>query len=139
MKGKELINSLIEDVNRLKGFDFIKLSTSNGYCCIRKVKTNEDISPDSCLTLKENIIFVRGLKKGILEGRFNYGDRVFLVIDSRGNANFCTLERLNFICEDLNEGYFNIYHFWNNKQKKITKKDLNLLFESAAIKKTFFY
>jgi hypothetical protein len=38
-----------------------------------------------------------------------------------------------------NPGYFKIYHFWNNKQVKLSKKGLRSMFEGAQLKQQFNY
>ena len=65
--------------------------------------------------------------------------RVYQVITSKGHQFFCNIEQLNEICTDMNEGYFKIYHFWNNKAQKVTKKDLKSFFEGANLVQTFHY
>ena len=59
----------------------------------------------------------------------NNNQRVLLITTSTNNKAFCnpidyhkTLEQL-----ETNEGYYKVYHFWNGKQKIISKKDLNSL------------
>jgi hypothetical protein len=67
--------------------------------------------------------------------------RVYQVITSNGKQFFCNIEDLNKIVIDNNmqQGYFKIYHFWNNKPQKVTKKDLKAFFEGAQLKQEFFY
>lgn len=67
--------------------------------------------------------------------------RVFQVVTSTGKQAFCNLEQLNTVVSMLgtNEGYFTIYHFWNNKPKKVSKKYLRELSESNNIEFTFTY
>lgn len=67
--------------------------------------------------------------------------RVFQVVTSTGKQVFCNLDQLNSVVEMLgtNEGYFTIYHFWNNKPKKVSKKYLRELSESNSIEFTFTY
>ena len=74
-----------------------------------------------------------------METTINNNQRVFQVITSTGTQFFCNLKDLNKICKDMNEGYFTIYYFWNNKPKKITKKHLKELFEAMRVKQTFIY
>ena len=65
--------------------------------------------------------------------------RVFLVVDSYNRNYFCNLNQLNEVVTEnnLNEGYYTVYHFWNNKPKKATKKLLTEMFEAQGIKKQF--
>jgi hypothetical protein len=67
--------------------------------------------------------------------------RVYQVITSAGNQVFCNIENLNEVIKELNarEGYFKIYHFWNNKAQKVSKKDLKSFFEGSQLKQDFFY
>lgn len=64
--------------------------------------------------------------------------RVYQVLTSTGKQYFCNIEDLNEICKDMNPGYFKIYHFWNNKAQKVSKKDLKALFEGANLVQTFY-
>jgi hypothetical protein len=65
--------------------------------------------------------------------------RVFQVVDSMGHQWFCNLHHLNDVVKEnrLVEGYYKIYHFWNNKPKIISNKELNGLFEAHRIEKQF--
>jgi len=67
--------------------------------------------------------------------------RVYQVVTSTGKQFFCNIEDLNRIVNDHNmqPSYFKIYHFWNNKAEKVTKKDLKAFFEGAQLKQEFFY
>lgn len=67
--------------------------------------------------------------------------RIFQVITSTGKQVFCNLEHLNQVVKDLgtHEGYFKIYHFWNNKAKIVSKKFLKEMFEANNIKQEFYY
>lgn len=65
--------------------------------------------------------------------------RVFQVITSTGKQSFCNLEQLNKVVESLgtNPGYFKIYHFWDNKPKRVTKKYLDSMYEAHEMKREF--
>lgn len=65
--------------------------------------------------------------------------RVFLVVDSYSRNYFCNLNQLNEVITEnsLTEGYYTVYHFWNNKPQKATKKLLTEMFEAQGIKKQF--
>lgn len=65
--------------------------------------------------------------------------RVYQVVTDAGKQYFCNIQDLNEICKDMHEGYFKIYHFWNNKPQKVSKKDLKAFFEGADLVQTFFY
>jgi len=65
--------------------------------------------------------------------------RVYQVLTSTGKQYFCNIQDLNEICKDMNSGYFKIYHFWNNKAEKVSKKDLKLFFEGSQLTQNFFY
>lgn len=67
--------------------------------------------------------------------------RVYQIVTSLGKQYFCNIEDLNRIVNEnkLREGYFKIYHFWDNKPKKVSKKDLKLFFEGSNLKQEFYY
>ena len=67
--------------------------------------------------------------------------RVFQVVDSYHRSYFCNLTDLNKVVNERNlkAGYFKVYHFWDSKPKKVTKKYLAELFEANQIKQEFFY
>lgn len=67
--------------------------------------------------------------------------RVYQVVTSTGKQAFCNIEQLNELIKELgaHEGYFKIYHFWNNKAQKVTKKDLLSFFDGAQLKQEFYY
>lgn len=67
--------------------------------------------------------------------------RVYQVVSSTGKQWFCNIEDLNKIIKEnqLREGYFKIYHFWNNKAQKVSKKDLKIFFDGSQLKQDFFY
>lgn len=71
----------------------------------------------------------------------NNNQRVYQVVTSTCKQAFCNIEQLNEVVSslDTNEGYFKIYHFWNNKAQKVSKKYLKELFESANLKQEFYY
>ena len=67
--------------------------------------------------------------------------RVYQVTTSTGKQAFCNIEQLNEVVKDLQTqpDYFKIFHFWNNKAQKVTKKDLKAFFEGAQLKQDFIY
>jgi hypothetical protein len=67
--------------------------------------------------------------------------RVYQVVSSVGHQWFCNIEDLNRIVKDneLRAGYFKVYHFWNNKAERVSKKDLKAFFEGSQLKQDFSY
>ena len=65
--------------------------------------------------------------------------RVYHVVTSTGKQWFCNIEDLNRIVNEneLRAGYLKIYHFWNNKPERVSKKDLKLLFDGSQLKQGF--
>jgi hypothetical protein len=76
-----------------------------------------------------------------MKTQIDNGQRVFQVVTSIGKQAFCNLPDLNRVVEELNthEGYFKIYHFWDNKPKKVSKKYLRDMFEAHDLKQEFYY
>jgi hypothetical protein len=67
--------------------------------------------------------------------------RVYHVVTSTGKQAFCNIEQLNKVVAyfGCHAGYFKIYHFWNNKAQKGSKKDLKSFFEGSQLKQNFHY
>jgi hypothetical protein len=67
--------------------------------------------------------------------------RVYWVVNSNGHQYFCNIEDLNRVVNDnqMRAGYFKIYHFWNNKPQRLSKKDLKSMFEGAELTQQFHY
>ena len=67
--------------------------------------------------------------------------RIYQVLTNSGKQAFCNITDLNQVVKDLScrEGYFKIFHFWNNKAQKVSKKDLLAFFEGSQLKQEFFY
>lgn len=67
--------------------------------------------------------------------------RVYQVTTSTGKQVFCNIEQLNEVVKYLETqpDYFTIYHFWNNKPEKVSKKDLKGFFEGSNLKQEFIY
>ncbi len=67
--------------------------------------------------------------------------RVYQVITSTGKQAFCNINQLNDVVEDLrtNVGYFKVYHFWNNKPQKLSRKALDEMFDGSNLKRNFHY
>jgi hypothetical protein len=76
-----------------------------------------------------------------METVINNSLRVYQVVTNTGKQAFCNITDLNKVVKDLEcrEGYFKIYHFWNNKAERVTKKDLLSFFEGSGLKQEFFY
>ena len=71
----------------------------------------------------------------------NNNFRVYHVVSSEGRQWFCNIEDLNRIVKDndLKAGYFKVYHFWNNKAERVSKKDLKAFFEGSQLKQELAY
>ena len=69
------------------------------------------------------------------------GHRVYMIVTSTGKQAFCNITELNKTVEGLetHEGYFKIYHFWNNKQTYLSRKKLLVMFEGSQLKQEFYY
>ena len=69
------------------------------------------------------------------------GQRVFHVVTSVGKQAFCNLKDINSVIDNLDthEGYFKIYHFWDNKAKRVGKKYLREMFDAHGLKMEFVY
>lgn len=67
--------------------------------------------------------------------------RVYQVVTTTGKQFFCNIEDLNRIIleNELRAGFFKIFHFWNNKAQKVSKKDLKGFFEGSQLKQEFNY
>lgn len=67
--------------------------------------------------------------------------RVYWVVTSMGHQYFCNIEDLNRVVNENNmrAGYFKIYHFWNNKPQRLSKKDLKAMFEGSQLTQEFHY
>jgi hypothetical protein len=67
--------------------------------------------------------------------------RVYHVVTSVGKQAFCNIEQLNEVVKylDTHQGYFKIFHFWNNKPQKLSKKALDQMFEGSQLKREFNY
>jgi hypothetical protein len=76
-----------------------------------------------------------------METTINNNLRVYQIITSTGRQAFCNIEQLNDVIKslDTHSGYFEIFHFWNNKAQKVSKKDLKSFFEGANLKQEFYY
>lgn len=69
------------------------------------------------------------------------GLRVYMVVTSTGKQMFCHITELNQVVKHLEvqPGYFKVFHFWNNKQVKLSKKDLRSMFEGSQLTQQFNY
>ncbi len=76
-----------------------------------------------------------------MKTQINNDLRVYMVVASTGKSAFCNIADLNQVVKELGcrEGYFKIYHFWNNKAERVTKKNLLAFFEGSGLKQEFFY
>lgn len=57
--------------------------------------------------------------------------RVLQIVTSTQTQVFCNPKDYKEVAKELNliEGYYTVYHFWNGKQKKLSKKELKSLVE----------
>lgn len=76
-----------------------------------------------------------------METKIDNSLRVYMVLTNTGKSAFCNITDLNQVVQELGcrEGYFKIFHFWNNKQEKVTKKDLASFFEGSQLTQEFYY
>ncbi len=67
--------------------------------------------------------------------------RVYQVVTSTGKQAFCNIKDLNKVVKELDthQGYFKIYHFWNNKPQKLSRKALDEMFSGSQLKREFNY
>lgn len=76
-----------------------------------------------------------------METVINNSLRVYQVVTSTGKQFFCNIEDLNRVVNEnqMRAGYFKIFHFWDNKAKRLSKKDLKSMFEGSQLKQEFHY
>lgn len=76
-----------------------------------------------------------------MQTTINNNLRVYQIVTSTGSQVFCNITDMNNIISELNarEGYFKVYHFWNNKPEYLTRKKLDILFEGSQLKREFNY
>jgi len=76
-----------------------------------------------------------------MQTTINNNLRVYQVVTSTGKQIFCNIEQLNEAIDFLEcrAAYFVINHFWNNKAKKLSKKDLKAMFEGSQLTQNFIY
>jgi hypothetical protein len=67
--------------------------------------------------------------------------RVYQVITDTGKQAFCNIDELNNVCANFctHKGQFKVYHFWNNKPQKLSRKALDQMFEGSQLKREFNY
>lgn len=67
--------------------------------------------------------------------------RVYQILDSNGRQFFCNIEDISRIVKghNMRAGYFKIFHFWNNKAQRVSKKDLKAFYEGSQLKQDFIY
>ena len=71
----------------------------------------------------------------------NNNMRVYHVVTSVGKQAFCNINDLNKVVKELDthQGYFKIYHFWNNKPQKLSRKALDEMFSGSQLTREFNY
>lgn len=66
--------------------------------------------------------------------------RVYQVITSSGKQFFCNIDQLNYVVNsECKPNEFKIYHFWNNKPKYLSQKNLDMMFDGSQLKREFNY
>lgn len=66
--------------------------------------------------------------------------RVYQVVTTSGKQFFCNIDQLNYVINsECKKGEFKIYHFWDNKPQRLTKKDLQAMFEGSQLTQEFSY
>jgi hypothetical protein len=91
---------------------------------------------------KRAILHTNNFKKLLkMKTTINNNLRVYQIVTSTGKQMFCNIEQLNYCVNFLEccAGYFKIYHFWNNKPQKLTKKGLTAMFDGSQLKQEFHY
>ena len=65
--------------------------------------------------------------------------RVFQIVTSTGKQVFCNLDELNTVMSNLgtHAGYFRIWHFWDNKPKRVSRKYIDEMYTANNDKRTF--
>jgi hypothetical protein len=65
--------------------------------------------------------------------------RVFQIVTSTGKQVFCNLDELNNVMSNLgtHAGYFKIWHFWDNKPKRVSRKYIDEMYAANNDKRTF--
>lgn len=68
-------------------------------------------------------------------------ERVFQIVNENDFTQiFCNLTDLNrAVINNMLEGYFSIYTFWNNKPRRVSKRTLKEMFEANGIEQQFKY
>ena len=73
--------------------------------------------------------------------QINNNETVFMVVKSTGHTGFCNIGQLNLLVDYLgcNPNYFKIYHIWNSKPAKLSRKKLREIFQANQLKQEFNY
>lgn len=76
-----------------------------------------------------------------MQTTINNNLRVYQVTTSVGKQAFCNIESLNEVVKglDTHAGYFKVFHFWNNKPAKLSRKALDEMFDGSQLKREFNY
>ena len=120
---KENILYLMDRIAFYQGEKY-KIQGENGFHHLTNLRTGNSLFYGS--TPKQLEERLRAYWKGICEGDVNT-ERVFLIITSNGHQKFCHVGQIQNRLEEMgtNEGYYKIYHFWDNKPKVASKKLIN--------------
>ncbi len=155
MKTINELNGAIERLNaslEISGY-YLKVGHRNGYTALDLHRIKDDRCQDNFmagLNDKKTLETVYCMCKAVellynpidkTKTFINNNLRVYQVVTSTGKQAFCNIEQLNSIVKELGcaPGYFTINHFWDNKAKKVSKKDLKTFFEGAQLTQNFTY
>ncbi len=64
------------------------------------------------------------------------GHRVFMVVTSTGKQQFCNIDQLDDVLNNVlnaRRDYYKVYHFWNNAPKVASRKYLKEMAEAHRI------
>jgi hypothetical protein len=64
------------------------------------------------------------------------GRRVFMVVTSVGKQQFCNLDQLDDVLNNVlyaRNGYYKVYHFWDNAPKVASRKYLKEMADANRI------
>lgn len=76
-----------------------------------------------------------------MQTTINNSLRVFQIVTSLGHQYFCNLHDIGRIVKqlELRAGYYTLYHFWNSKPKKVSKKYLKEMLQANELPFDFNY
>jgi len=67
-------------------------------------------------------------------------EKVFLITTSTGKSQFCNLLDIPYMIEKLGttEGYYKVFHFWNNKMRVASVKYINEMLKAAGVNEVIY-